>query len=42
MYKGYAQNGKPNGRGYLIDETGTKFGEFKDGVLLKELVEPGE
>jgi hypothetical protein len=37
MFKGLVKNGKPNGKGYLIDENGTKFGEFKDGVLAKEM-----
>jgi hypothetical protein len=35
MYKGFIKNRMPNGRGYLIDESGTKFGDFKDGNLTK-------
>lgn len=34
MYKGFTKDKKPNGKGYHIDENGTKFGIFKDGKLI--------
>jgi hypothetical protein len=34
MYKGFTMNKKPNGKGYHIDENGTKFGVFKEGKLI--------
>lgn len=37
LYKGKIKNLKPEGRGYLINENGTKLGEFKDGELVCEI-----
>ena len=37
MYKGFVKDKKASGRGYLIDDRGTTYGEFKDGVLIREI-----
>lgn len=42
LYKGKVKNLKPEGRGYWIDENGTKLGEFKNGELVREIVEGEE
>jgi hypothetical protein len=42
MYKGFVKNRKPHGKGYMINEHGTTFGEFKEGELCKELKEEDE
>ncbi len=37
LYKGKTKNLKPEGRGYIINENGTKLAEFKDGELVREI-----
>ena len=42
LYKGKVKDFKAEGRGYLIDSTGTKFGEFKNGQFVREITESDE
>lgn len=37
MYKGQIKDRKPNGKGYLINEHGTVYAEFKNGEKVQEL-----
>ena len=35
LFKGMLQNKKPDGKGYLIDDKGTRMVEYKNGELIR-------